>query len=68
MDFEFRDMKPYKGYEVQKAWHIDIDGKRHGNAFYLVAEGDDYVGEKYSSLAEAHRFIDSIATTNSKKG
>ena len=53
-------MKPYKGFEVYKAWEVNEDGKRIGKACYIVADDDDYIGEEYESIAQAHRFIDSV--------
>lgn len=63
MDFETKELKSYKGYEISKAWRVDTDGdmiKKYGY-FYLVSDDDDYIGEEYKSLAEAKKFIDSIA-------
>ena len=55
------DLKPYKGYGVQKAWYEDFDGRKVPNTdIYLVSDDDDYIGEEYHTIAEAHRFIDSI--------
>ena len=60
--FETRNLKNYKGYEIQKAWWIDPDGQRIKKypIFYLVADGDDYIGEEYPSLDEAKRYIDTL--------
>ena len=60
--FDTHQLKDYKGYEIQKAWWVDEDGNRIRKhpIFYLVAEGDEYIGVEYSSLAEAKKFIDSI--------
>lgn len=55
------DLKPYKGYGVEKAWYEDIDGRKIPNTdHYLVFEDDDYIGGSYRTIADAHRFIDSI--------
>ena len=56
------DLKPYKGYEIQKCYFVDRKGKRKGKPFYLVAESndEDYCGDAYSSLADAKHFIDSV--------
>ena len=59
-DYEYKEMKPYKGFEVYKAWEVNEDGKRIGKACYIVADDDDYIGEEYESIAQAHRFIDSV--------
>ena len=57
-DYESRDLKPYKGYGIEKCWWIDSYGIRHGEPFYLVYEGDDYIGREYETLKEAKQFID----------
>ena len=67
-NFEYIDLKPYKGYNVQKAWELiytkthygEYGYKRHGKPRYIVADEEGYIGEEYYSLSEAHRFIDSI--------
>ena len=59
--YDYIDLKPYKGYGVQKTWETDEDGKRIGKFRYIVSDDDDCIGEEYDSIAEAHRFIDSIA-------
>lgn len=61
--FETRQLKDYKGYEIQKAWWVDSEGERIKKypIFYLVADGDDYIGEEYSSLEDAKKFIDSMS-------
>ena len=60
--FETRQLKDYKGYEIQKAWWVDADGDRIAKypVFYLVADDDDYIGVEYSSLEDAKKYIDSI--------
>ena len=62
MDYEIIDLKPYKGYSVQKMQKVDeFDGKRYGKPFYVVGDDDgELIGEECSSIAEAHKFIDSI--------
>ena len=61
-DFDSKELKSYKGYEISKAWRVDSDGERIKKYpfFYLVAQDEEYIGEEYSSLAEAKKFIDSI--------
>ena len=61
--FDTRQLKNYKGYEIQKAWWVDSEGDRIKKypIFYLVADGDDYIGEEYSSLEDAKKFIDSMS-------
>lgn len=60
MDFESVDLKDYKGYGISKAWLVDFEGKKKGGYFYLVSEGEEYIGEEYKSLEEAKRFVDSL--------
>ena len=62
MDYEITDIKPYKGHSVQKVQKVDeIDGTRYGKPFYVVGDTDgELIGEEYRSVADAHRFIDSI--------
>lgn len=62
MDYEIIDLKPYKGRSIQKMQKVDeVYGKRYGKPFYVVGDDDgELIGEEYSSIAEAHRFIDSI--------
>lgn len=61
-DFNTRELKEYRGYGVEKAWWTDNDGERIKRYpfFYLVFEGEEYIGEQYKTLEEAHKFIDSI--------
>lgn len=62
MDFDFRELKSYKGYDIQKAWRTDEFGNRIKNRpfFYLVADEEDYIGEEFGSLSKAKRFIDGL--------
>ena len=60
MDFETKELKAYKGYEISKAWQIDFEGKKKGNYFYLVSNDEEYIGEEYNTLEEAKRFIDTL--------
>lgn len=59
-EFESIDLKPYKGFDVQKCYWLDLEGHRKGKPFYLVAAEEGYIGEEYHGLDEAHRFIDSL--------
>lgn len=61
-DFDSKELKSYKGYEISKCWRVDSDGNRIVKYpfFYLVADGDDYIGEEYATLSDAKKFIDSI--------
>ena len=61
-DFDYKSLKSYKGYEIQKAWWVDSEGDRIKKypVFYLVADEDDYIGEEYATLEDAKKFIDSL--------
>ena len=61
-DFDYRQLKNYKGYEIQKAWWIDSYGDRIKKypIFYLVADDEGYIGEEYPTLADAKKFIDTL--------
>ena len=60
--FDFKQLKNYKGYEIQKAWWVDSDGDRIKKypAFYLVADDDDYIGDEFQSLEDAKKYIDTL--------
>lgn len=59
-DFEAKDLKPYKGYEIQKCYWMNSDGDRVGKAFYLVADEEDYISEELETLTAAKKFIDEM--------
>lgn len=57
--YEHVECKPYKGFEIDKSYALDYKGKRiPGTAKYMVTEGDDWVGDVYNTLKEAHQYID----------
>ena len=59
--YEYRELKDYKGFGIDKAWKINFFNKKiFGSDVYLVSEDDDYIGEEYKTLADAKRFIDSL--------
>lgn len=64
-DFEAIELKPYKGYGIDKAYWVNSDGERIRKypPFYLVYEDGEYVGEAYETLADAKAFIDSISNS-----
>ena len=59
---ETKELKQYKGYGIDKAWYVYENGKRFTKIpyFYLVSEDEDYIGEEYSTLADAKKFIDML--------
>lgn len=61
-DFDFKELKNYKGYQIDKCWRVDSDGERIKKYpfFYNVSENDDYIGEEFESLEAAKKFIDSL--------
>lgn len=60
-NWECKALKDYKGYGIDKCWWVDLEGRKVGEYFYLVSEGEDYIGSEYSSLTEAKKYIDEIA-------
>ena len=60
--FDSKELKNYKGYGISKAWRVDSDGERIKKYpfFYLVDDGDDFIGEEYDSLENARKFIDTL--------
>ena len=61
-DYEFKYVRDYKGFEIQKAWQVDFEGKkRKGTEVYIVVDDeDDCIGEEYKTLTEAKKFIDTL--------
>ena len=59
-NYDIRELKPYKGYEISKMWELNVFDKRIGKPFYCVSENDDYIGEEYSTLEDAKAFIDTL--------
>ena len=58
---EVKELKAFRGYGISKAWKIDLWGhKVKGSDIYLVDDGEDYIGEEYSTLEEAKRFIKTL--------
>ena len=60
--FDVKQLKNYKGYEIQKAWWVDSDGDRIKKypVFYLVADDADYIGDEFQSLEDAKKYIDTL--------
>ena len=60
--YEYKELKEYKGYGIDKAWQVDFFNKKvRGTDRYLVSDADEYyVGDEFETLADAHRFIDSL--------
>ena len=69
-----QQMKPYKGYQIDKSWKVDYRGNRIPNTvqYMVIDEDDDWIGDVYSTLAEAKAYIDEITdssiTAATKKG
>ena len=61
-DYEYKPLKPYKGYEVYRSQKVRIDpwGRHIVYTVYLVADDEDFIGVEYKTIKEAHRFIDSL--------
>lgn len=58
--YEYVDCKPYKGYDISKSYELDSRGRRIPNSGrYMVSDSEeDWIGDVYKTLSEAHRFID----------
>lgn len=71
--YEHVECKPYKGYDIDKSYALDFKGRRiPGTARYMVSdEEDNWIGDVYSTLSEAHKFIDeeiaSVVKSSSQK-
>jgi len=63
MDYEYKELKPYKGYDVYRSDRVrtDILGRHIVYTVYLVADNDDFIGTEYQTIKEAHRFIDYLS-------
>ena len=61
-DFDVKQLKNYKGFEIYKAWWVDFEGNRIKKypIFYLVQDEEGLIGDEYATLAEAKKYIDSI--------
>lgn len=44
-DYEYKYLKPYKGYDVVKAYELDDDGRHTGAFVYIVQDDEDMIGE-----------------------
>ena len=56
----YKDMASYKGFDITKSFELSLAGKPIPNtARYTVSDSDeDWIGDVYKTLKEAHRFID----------
>ena len=56
----YKDMASYKGFDITKSFELSRTGKPIPNtARYTVSDSDeDWIGDVYKTLKEAHRFID----------
>ena len=57
---DIKEMASYKGFKIDKSWEIDWKGNKIANTtVYMVYDDDeDWIGDVYKTLKEAHRFID----------
>lgn len=53
-------MQPYKGYNIEKTWEVDSRGHKipGSDRFSVIDEDDDWIGDIYRTLKEAHQYID----------
>ena len=60
--YDGKEMTPYKGYKIEKNWELDYKGKPiPGTIQYMVIdEDDDWIGDVYKTLKEAHEYIDQV--------
>ena len=58
---EGQEMKPYKGYGIDKSWEM-VGNKRVPNSvrYMVIDEEDDWIGDVYKTLDEAKAYIDSL--------
>ena len=64
---EAQELKPYRGYKIDKSWEI-IGKKRVPKSvrYMVVDEEDDWIGDVYNTLDEAKAYIDSLLDTEVK--
>ena len=62
MEFDYRQLKSYKGYDVFRSDRVRIDcfGRHIVYTVYLAADEDDFIGVEYDTIREVHRFIDTL--------
>ena len=55
-------MAPYKGYNVEKSWTVDRRGRtiKDSVRYAVIDADDDWIGDMYKTVKEAHDYIDSI--------
>lgn len=59
--YEYKELKGYKGFGIDKAWQVNFFGKKiFATDVYLVSEDDDYIGGEFKTLKDAKRYIDSL--------
>lgn len=73
MKFEERridgqEMKPYKGYGIDKSWEM-VGNKRVPDSvrYMVIDQDDDWIGDVYTTLAEAKAYIDEITAKTAIK-
>lgn len=62
-------MKPYKGYQIEKNWKVDYNGKRLPNTtkYMVIDENDDWIGDIYDTYDDAKAYIDEITSKTNVK-
>ena len=63
-NYEYVELKPYKGFSITKGWRVDERGKKiSGTEVYDVFEGEDAVGESFKTLRAAQQYINTLANS-----
>lgn len=57
-----KSLAPYKGYNIEKTWETDRKGRpiKDSVLYQVVDQDDDWVGDEYRTLKEAHAYIDEL--------
>ena len=54
-----KELKSYKGYQIDKIWDIDYKGRKV-NIQYQVSDNDDWAIDYFPTLQEAKKYIDTV--------
>lgn len=59
-----KEMRPYKGYRIEKSWKVDHKGRPipDSETYMVIDEEDDWIGDVYKTLKEAHQYIDDFVS------